>query len=251
MEHAEYIVIGSGCTGAMAAQTLVEKGVDVMMLDGGMLDTQYEGKIPDEDYLSIRKNEARQYEYFIGENFEGIPFGKVKTGEHLTPPRKFMLKNVQEWMPLISDTFSPLESLSKGGLGNGWGLGCCMFSGAELNAAGLNSASMNSAYEVVAKRIGISGTADDTAAYTSGNLKEQMPSIKMDFTCANLYQNYQKKKSNLNNKGFFVGRPSLALLTRDLNGRRAYQYKDLDFYCDQDKRSLPACIYCQPITGAW
>jgi len=219
----------------MAAQTLVEKGVQVLMVDGGMTDTNYDGLIPDKDYLSIKQQEARQYEYFIGKNFEGIPFGKVKTGEHLTPPRKFMLRKVQDWMPLLSDTFSPLESLSLGGLGNGWGLGCCMFSDAELKMAGLNTTKMNAAYETVGKRIGISGDKDDTGKYTSGGLSQLMPSIQMDSTGANLYQNYQRKKSGLNKEGFFMGRPSLALLTEDKNNRKAYQYKDLDFYCDQDK----------------
>lgn len=219
----------------MAAQTLIEKGVQVLMLDGGMTDTNYDGLIPDKDYLSIKQQETKQYEYFIGKNFEGIPFGKVKTGEHLTPTRKFMLRKVMDWMPLISDTFSPLESLALGGLGNGWGLGCCMFSHAELKMAGLDAARMNTAYEIVAKRIGISGDKDDTAKYTAGNLSQLMPSIKMDSTGINLYQNYQRKKSSLNKNGFFMGRPSLALLTEPKNNRKAYQYKDLDFYCDQDK----------------
>ena len=93
----------------MAAQTLVEKGVQVLMLDGGVTDNDYNGSIPNKDYLSIRKVEKNQYEYFIGKDFEGIPFGNVKTGEHLTPPRKFMLHKVEDWMPMISDTFFPLE----------------------------------------------------------------------------------------------------------------------------------------------
>lgn len=235
MAIVDYIVIGSGCTGAMAAQTLVEKGVQVLMLDGGVTDTAYDGLIPDKDYLSIKQQEADQYEYFIGKNFEGILFGKVKTGEHLTPPRKFMVRKVLDWMPLLSDTFFPLESLSLGGLGNGWGLGCCMFSEWELKAAGLDAAKMKAAYETVGKRIGISGDKDDTSKYTSGGLSQLMPSVQMDSTGSNLYQNYQRKKSSLNKDGFFMGRPSLALLTENKSNRKAYQYKDLDFYCDQDK----------------
>jgi hypothetical protein len=231
----DYIVIGSGCTGAMAAQTLVEKGVRVTMLDGGVTDTKYARKIPNEDYLSIKKKEPDQYEYFIGKDFEGIPFGDIKTGEHLTPPRKFMLYHVRDWMPLISDNFFPLESLSLGGLGNAWGLGSCIFSKQELEEAGLDPVVMSSAYETVGKRIGISATRDDTAQYTAGLLNEFMPSIEMDSTGKNLMENYRKKKNKLNKHGFFMGRTSLALLTRDMDGRKGYRYKDLDFYCDQDK----------------
>jgi len=235
VEVVDYIVVGSGCTGAMAAQTLVEAGVQVLMLDGGATDSKYAGKIPDKDYLTIKRDEPDQYEYFIGKDFEGIPFGQVKTGEHLTPPRKFMLNYVREWMPMKSDNFFPLESLALGGLGNGWGLGCCIFSGDELRAAGLNAAEMQGAYQVVGNRIGISGSKDDAEPYTAASLNDLMPSLRMDSTGANLYQNYQRKKSGLNRMGFYMGRPSLALQTVDRNGRKAYQYKDLDFYCDQDK----------------
>ena len=141
MEHADYIVIGSGCTGAMTAQTLdFEKGVDVAscwMVAQPTLNTQ--GKIPDKDYLSVRKNEAGQYEYFIGENFEGIPFGKVKTGEHLTPPRKFMLRNVKGMDAIIIQlTVFPFRITFKGRAWQWMGaLVVACFSGAELKAAGL------------------------------------------------------------------------------------------------------------------
>lgn len=235
METVDYIVVGSGCTGAMAAQTLIERGCKVLMLDGGATDTKYKDRIPDKDYLSIKREDKNQYQYFIGKDFEGIPFGNVKTGEHLTPPRKFMMQFVKEWMPLVSKNFFPLESLALGGLGNGWGLGCCIFSDGELKAAGLNPVNMTAAYETVGKRIGISGNKDDAQIYTAGTLSELMPSIEMDSTGRNLYENYGKKRTQLNKKGFFMGRPSLALLTRDKNGRKAYQYKDLDFYSDQDK----------------
>lgn len=219
----------------MAAQTLVESGVNVLMIDGGIVDAKYAGKIPDDDFLSIKKRETEQYEYFIGKDFEGIPFGEVKTGEHLTPPRKFMIAEVNKWMPMISKNFFPLESLSLGGLGNGWGLGCCVFSDAELKEAGLNVSEMHEAYSVVARRIGISGTKDDAQHYTAASLNELMPSIHFDSNGKNLFENYLKRKERLNRKGFYMGRPSLALLTEEKNGRKPYQYKDLDFYCDQNK----------------
>lgn len=235
MQIVDYIVVGSGCAGANAAQTLVDNNCQVLMLDGGMTDNIYQHKIPDLDFLSIKKTERHQYEYFIGENLEGIPFGKINTGEHLTPPRKFMIEQVSRWLPLVSDTFFPLESLALGGLGNGWGLGCCMFSDNELKATGLNVAEMKDAYEEVGSRIGISGTVDDTADYTSGRLKDLMPSIEMDSIGKNLLQNYSKRKQSLNKQGFYMGRPSLALLTQDKGNRKKYPYKDLDFYCDKDR----------------
>ncbi len=235
MVYADYIVVGSGCTGAMAAQTLVEKGVQVLMLDGGITNNSYADIIPDADYLSIKKEDRQQYQYFIGKNLEGIPFGDVKTGEHLTPPRKYMVQDVNKWMPLVSTSFFPLESLALGGLGNGWGLGCCVFSDNELMETGLRKNKMREAYEIIADRIGISGSKDDTERYTASSLKNLLPSIAMDSNGKNLLENYRKKKNNLNKQGFYMGRPSLALLSKKRTNRKAYQYKDLDFYDDNDK----------------
>ncbi|MCS6935195.1 MAG: FAD-dependent monooxygenase [Chitinophagales bacterium] len=231
----DVIVVGSGCSGAMAAQTLVERGLKTLMIDGGAKDTQYQQLIPAKNFLEIRETFREQYRIFLGDRFEGIPFGKISTGEHLTPPRRFMTKWVQEFLPVVSDTFFPLESLAYGGLGNGWGLGCCIFSKKELQACGLPVQAMQESYEVVAKRIGISGERDDAAPYTAAMVSSLQPGVEMDHNGRNLYANYQAKKHKLNRCGFFAGRPSLALITQPTPGRLPYQYRDLDFYCDNDK----------------
>lgn len=229
------IVVGSGCTGAMAAQTLVEKGVRVLMLDGGVKETKYAPLIPSADFVTLRKTDEQQYRYLLGDALEGIPFGKVKTGEHLTPPRKFMTALTQQFIPLASENFMPLESLALGGLGNGWGLGCCVFSDKELQACSLNAGVMKAAYKTVAARIGISGTRDDAQPYTAAGLDGLQPSIQMDSNGKRLYAAYEKKRSRLQQKGFYMGRPSLALLTQPKQDRSPYPYHDMDFYSDASR----------------
>lgn len=233
-QRADFIVVGSGCAGAMAAQTLVEAGAQVLMLDGGIKDCRYQQLIPDQKFLAIRQSARDQHKYFLGEKFEGVPLGDVKTGEHLTPPRKFLAAQTAEWLPVVSDRFLALESLALGGLGGGWGLGCCTFSQPELEAAGLNPEAMRSAYDVVSHRIGISGCRDDTGPYTAASVADLMPPIEMDATGQKLLANYARKHDQLNRDGFFLGRPSLALLTQPKGNRRPYQYKELDFYCDRE-----------------
>src|ERR1017187_6991657 len=112
MDIADYIVVGSGCTGAMAAQTLVEAGVAVTMIDVGVGTKVPSSTMPDMDFITIRKSEPDQYRYFLGENAEGIAWGKVKTGEHLTPPRKHILQSIGKYLPIESDSFFPMESLA-------------------------------------------------------------------------------------------------------------------------------------------
>lgn len=183
----DYIVVGSGCTGAMAAQTLVEAGVNVTMLDVGITDDEYSNLIPNKNFDTIRKQEENQHQYFIGNNFEGISWGKIKTGEHLTPPRKHMIRDTNTFLPITSSTFFPMESLSYGGLGNGWGVGCCQFSELELKAAGLNSNDMTTAYDIVGARIGVSGMQDDATRYTLGTLKNYQQPLQLDKNHQRIY----------------------------------------------------------------
>ena len=49
----DYIVVGSGATGAQAAHTLVEHGAKVAMLDVGHREEKYKGLIPDQDFTDF------------------------------------------------------------------------------------------------------------------------------------------------------------------------------------------------------
>jgi hypothetical protein len=228
----EYIVVGSGATGSMAAQTLVEAGAQVLMLDGGQRDERYAGIIPDKPFLDIRRTEAAQHRYFLGDTLESVVPGPVGAGAQLTPPRQFITAEVSRFLPLVSESFFPLESLALGGLGNGWGLGCGVFSDAELSKAGLAPNAMRAAYQTVATRVGISAFEDDALPYTSAYLEGIMPPLPLDPAPERVLQRYSRKRNALRAAGFHLGRPALALLTRDYDGRRATALHDMDFYSD-------------------
>jgi hypothetical protein len=235
MDTVPCIVVGSGCTGAMAAQTLVEGGAPVLMLDVGIEDTTYAPTIPKKDFLTIRKEDPEQYRYFVGEQFESLAWGKVGKGEQITPPRKYIFKDVEEHLPVKSKTFSPAESLGYGGLGIGWGIGCWEFSKQELEAARLPYAPMIDAYNKVSERIGISATRDDALEYSIGKLQGYQKSPRMDRNCSLVYEKYTAHKAAIQRKGFTMGRLPLALLTEDLGPRKKYAYRDLDYYSDMDE----------------
>lgn len=235
MKTPDFIVVGSGCSGAMAAETLVESGKTVLMLDVGASNPTYQRSVPDKDFIDIRRNDPQQYRYLLGENLEGVSWGKVGKGEQLTPPRKHIFQQTDRLLPIDSHTFEPAESLGYGGLGIGWGIGCWEFSDAELKAAGLNKQDMPDAYRTVSKRIGISATKDQAAAYSLGSLDNYMPSPDMDRNHQRIDQKYQTHKSWFDREGFVMGRAPLALLTQDRPGRKKYAYHDMDFYSDNDK----------------
>ena len=124
----DFIVVGSGPSGAIAAHTLLEGGAKTLMLDVGETDNHYKHLIPNEDFITIRKTDRAQHRYFLGDDFEGIPLGEKDNDQHLTPPRNYITRLVDELTPLVSDSFKPMESLAYGGLGNGWGAGCFAYS---------------------------------------------------------------------------------------------------------------------------
>jgi hypothetical protein len=234
MKAFEYLVIGSGCSGAMAAQTLVEAGLNVTMLDAGFTKDPDSSAIPDQDFLSLRQSDTTQHTYLIGPQAEGVAWGKVGKGEQITPPRKHIAKQVDDLIPIDSADFSPLESLAYGGLGVGWGLQCWPFSTYDLKQAGLKPV-MFDAYETIAKRIGVSATADKAAGYTLGKLKTYQPSADMDRNHTYIMRKYLADAKGFKRQGFIMGRTPLALITQDYNGRTGYQYRDMDFYSDNDR----------------
>jgi hypothetical protein len=231
----DYIVVGSGATGAIAAYSLAEAGVNVAVLDVGVEDEKYKDIVPSKDFISIRREEKEQQEYFLGKNFEGIPWNTSRVGSQLTPPRNFLTRLADQLIPFHSDSFMPMESLAKGGLGGGWGLGCYSFSGKELRTIGLDPLKINVAYEAVAEHIGISGEKDDAAPYCLGDLKNVQPASKLEKNLEGILSSYKKQKNNLNSKGVYAGRTALALLTEDKGDRSALKYKDMYFWTDKDK----------------
>ena len=231
----DYIVVGSGATGAIAAFSLIEAGVNVAVLDVGIEDEKYKESIPNKDFISIRKEESQQQKFFLGKEFEGIPWENSRVGSQLTPPRNFLTQLSDTFIPFESDTFKPMESMAKGGLGGGWGLGCYTFSKPEMEAVGLKETEMLKAYEAVAAHIGISGSNDDATPYCLGDVKNIMPVSNLEKNLNGIFSSYKSRKNQLNKKGLFVGRTPLALLTEDKDDRKAIQYKDMDFWSDKDK----------------
>jgi hypothetical protein len=230
----DYIVVGSGCSGAIAAQTLVEAGANVTMLDVGVKNDN-SVKIPDRDFISLRKTDPQQYRYFIGKHAEGVDWGKVGTGAQITPPRKYILNLVDRYTPVQSSTFSCFESLGYGGMGIGWGMQSWEYTKDDMAAVGLDYPKMRRAYDHLVLKIGLCASNNDATRLAIGNLKGYQPAPKMDRNNSYMYKKYLAHKKNLNKKGIVVGQTPLTLLTRDLGERKKYSYNGMDFYADNGK----------------
>jgi hypothetical protein len=230
----DVIVVGSGCTGAMAAQTLLERGYKVFMLDGGNDDRHYRHLSPKLSFTELRKTDTGQYRYLLGEQFESLPAEQLGTGAQLTPARAHLLKDVNALLTSHSKGFASMETLALGGLGAGWGLGSCVFSEKELEQCGLPAEAMHHAYQVVADRIGISGDADDAQPFTFRHLQHIQPALPIDAVAQKIAQRYRANRSILQQRHFHLGLPALALLSQDKDNRRGNKLRDMEFYDDHE-----------------
>lgn len=230
----DVIIIGSGPSGAQAAAALVEAGVRVLMLDYGNVDETYAPAIPEKPFSLLRRTDPEQHRYFLGERFEGVPFGRVRVGAQLTPPRLHVSADVERLMPVAAGTFGATESLALGGLGAAWGAGAFPFSDAELAAMPLTRGELQPHYEAVAERIGVSGARDDLRPFY-GDLENLQDALPLDTCAERVMEAYARRREDLNRRGFTMGRPWLAACSREHRGRGPHPLHDMDFWTDSRK----------------
>src|SRR5947209_8263772 len=97
------IVVGSGPSGSMCAQTVTEAGCKTLLLDAGFNNDQ-SSSYTLLDFHSIRIKGTRQEEIFLGNSFEGIDWGPTQAGSQLTPARKYLTHRIKELLPLESNS---------------------------------------------------------------------------------------------------------------------------------------------------
>jgi len=230
----DVIVVGSGPGGVNAAAPLVEAGRSVLLIDYGNEDRRYAPLIPHQPFSELRRTDRQQHRYFLGDEFEGIPFGPVRVGAQLTPPRVHILADAAERTPVDSDDFAVSMSLARGGLGAGWSAGVFPFSDAELRDMNLTVEDMRPHYDAVAERIGVAGERDDLEALLPSS-PSMMPALDIDSNAEVVLARYRRKREALNAAGFFLGRTRLAACTREHRGRGPHAYLDMAYWADMDR----------------
>jgi len=230
----DVIVVGSGPGGLHAASRLVEAGLRVLLLDFGNRDERYAPLIPRRPFSDIRRSDPAQHRYLLGDRFEGIPFGPVRVGAQLTPPRMHILADAAERQPVDAPGFAASMSLACGGLGAGWSAGVFPFSDDELDGMGFGVADLQVHYDTVAERIGVAGNHDDLERFLPPS-PSMMPALELDSNAEVVWARYQRARTALNARGFFLGQTRLAVCTQAHRGRGPYAYLDLDYWADTDR----------------
>lgn len=239
----DLLVVGSGPGAAHAASEAVGLGLRVHLVEvGHEVDPALAEAVPDAPFGDIRRTDPRQARYFIGDRLEGVPTGPTRVGSQLTPPRQFITEGVETWLPFVSDTFQPMQTLAFGGLGAGWGAGPHVFEPAELEEAGLPAAEMAPFYRAAADEIGINADPDaDNAPFLLGGLAGLDPPFASDTNATALLDAYRRRRDAVRAAGLHLGPAPAAILSRDRPAsgnaapRRANPLFDMDYYTDRSR----------------
>jgi len=220
------IVVGSGAAGTFVAYGL--SGAKTLVLDAGVgfaTAPSFGGNLYD-----LRKQRSLFAET-VGERYESLAW---LDGPELSPKVKSPLMRPVFARPsgapdVISTTFVPLLSYAAGGLANAWGAQIYRFDDADLRGFPLRSVDLDPFYDELTDHIGISGTEDDLSPFHGSTYGLQEP-IELSCIGRAILDGYKRHTEDFRRKGIIMGRPRLAVLSRNHNGRTECTYDNLDFF---------------------
>ncbi|MET0386616.1 MAG: GMC oxidoreductase [Polyangiales bacterium] len=213
------VIIGSGATAVHFAQTALELGRKVVMLDVGF--TKPAPTLPAASLNQLKTDLADPVQYFLGDDYEALILPDDSSEYYGFPPSKNYVFRELPGYAIEAKGFSPLLSFATGGLAQAWTGGCYPFIDAELEAFPFGWDELEPSYSEVARRIGVTGsTSDDLAPFFPAHDGLFAP-ITLDPHSQQLLGIYEKKRTRVNERGFFMGHARLASLSRAHNGRSA------------------------------
>lgn len=226
------IVVGSGAAGAFAALGL--RGAKTLVLDVGT--RLAEAPALDANLHDLRKR-GPLFDALLGPRCESA---HSIEGPDLSPKVKAPLLRPVIEAPaaapgLESKGFRALLSYAAGGLANAWGAQVYRFDDADLRGFPLRAADLDPFYDEVTEIVGISGADDDLARF-HGSAKGLQPPLDLAGVGRQMLEGYAAAAEDFRRDGVFLGRPRLAVLSRERDGRAACSYDNLEFF----KPRLPA-----------
>ena len=189
------VVVGSGPSGVHFAQTALERGHEVLMLDVGR--ERPASVLPNVPIDRLKRELADPAAWFLGERFEAVtlPGGE---GEFygLPPSKSFVLAPEPAWR-VTERGFASLSSFARGGLAEAWTAGVYPFTDAELADFPWGAADLAPHYETVARRIGITAPDDDLTPFMPPPATLQAP-LRLDEQSGRLLARYTARRQQLN-----------------------------------------------------
>ncbi len=218
----EIVVVGSGASAVHFALSALEKGREVLMLDVGR--EGHTPVMPQATLTQLKETLDDSVRYFLGDTFEAVLYPATDGEYYGFPPSKnYVFSGVPQfrWQ---AEGFRPLASFAQGGLAEAWTGGVYPFNDAELADFPFAYADIAPFYELVAKRIGVSGEVDDLSRFMPVH-RHLMPALDLDEHSQVLLTAYERQRAHLNSRlRSYMGRSRIATLSRDKDGRRGCSY---------------------------
>jgi choline dehydrogenase-like flavoprotein len=214
-------VVGSGASGVHFALTVLRKGGTVRMLDVGR-----QGRapvLPSASLDGLKRDLDDPAGYFLGSRFEGALLPGVDEEYYGIPPGKDYIFSPPDGFHHRSDGFAPLFSFARGGLAEAWTGGCYPLSAGETEDFPFPHADLAGHYGEVARRIGVTGAADDLARFMPVH-DHLLPPLRLDEHSETLLRSYAGVRERLNRTGVYLGRSRVATLSQALGDRQPCDY---------------------------
>jgi choline dehydrogenase-like flavoprotein len=214
-------IVGSGASGVHAAQTLLDRGLAVRLIDVG-----FAPEAPPEPDASFEDLKDRIGDpYFLGADFRGVMLPGTPGEYYGFPPSKDHVFRSVAGFRARPEGFAPLLSFAQGGLAEAWTGGCYPYTAAELEGFGMRDADMMEAYALVARRIGVTGRKDDLEPFVPLH-DHLLPPLELDAHSRHLMQRYEARRGHFHERlRARLGHSRVAVLSRDQDGRRACDYR--------------------------
>lgn len=214
-------VVGSGASGVHFAQSLLERGYAVTMIDVGRQAPAMAA--PEASLNGLKDRLPDPSAYFLGRDFDGVLLPGTPGEYYGLPPSKDYVFDPVDGFTSTGTGFDPLFSFARGGLAEAWTGGCYPLNDAELDAFPFGYAEIGPHYSAVAGRIGVSGEVDDLSRFFPVH-EHLLPGLRFDAHSEALMAAYGRARERLNAQGVFVGRTRVATLTEARDGRDACSY---------------------------
>jgi choline dehydrogenase-like flavoprotein len=211
-------IVGSGPAGVSAAFPLVQAGFKVLMVDGGRkasLETS------SNRFLTERFNNTAQWKWMIGSDFSAIQKFDAVSPKLRVPIYDYVFDDFLAVNHIEAKDFIAVGSLARGGLSNAWGCGVARLSAHELASFPFTESEIIHSYELVTRRIGVSGANEDDLSDYFGLDTWSQPPIAMDRLHDHLLKKYRLSQFSLNHLGFRLGRSRVAVLSQEDGERKA------------------------------
>lgn len=215
------LVVGSGASAMHFAQSVLAKGWAVTMLDIG-----FEGPatvLPDADFGALKERLDDPIRYLLGERYECALLPGTRGEYYGTPPSQSFVFRELAGHAFGATGFEPLFSWARGGLAQAWTGGCYPFNDDDLVDFPFGYGALGPHYSEVARRIGISGEADDLAQFLPVH-EHLLEPLELDDHSRVLVEAYRRKRGRLNDAGCYLGRTRVATLTKPAGERGACEY---------------------------